>query len=61
MTERVDFYVLKNAGARARHLFACRLAEKAYLKQLGVALLVAWLLVPLLVPLPLGSTSSPVA
>lgn len=41
MTERVDFYVLKNADARARHVFACRLAEKAYLKQLGVALLAA--------------------
>lgn len=41
MTERVDFYVLKHADARARQVFACRLAEKAYLKQLGVALLVA--------------------
>lgn len=27
---RVDFYVLKQAGPDARHMFACRLAEKAY-------------------------------
>ena len=27
---RVDFYVLAQAGERARHAFACRLAEKAY-------------------------------
>jgi DNA polymerase-3 subunit chi len=27
---RIDFYVLTEAGEAARHLFACRLAEKAY-------------------------------
>ena len=27
---RVDFYVLKQPGADARQVFACRLAEKAY-------------------------------
>lgn len=27
---RVDFYVLKHAGAAPRETFACRLAEKAY-------------------------------
>jgi DNA polymerase-3 subunit chi len=27
---RVDFYLLNQAGAQARQLFACRLAEKAY-------------------------------
>ena len=27
---RVDFYLLKQAGAQSRHSFACRLAEKAY-------------------------------
>ena len=27
---RVDFYILDQAGARPRQLFACRLAEKAY-------------------------------
>ncbi len=27
---RVDFYILKQAGSRSRHSFACRLAEKAY-------------------------------
>lgn len=41
MTERVDFYVLKNANPRARHVFACRLTEKAYSKQLRVLLLAA--------------------
>ncbi len=30
MTERVDFYVLPEAGERARQLLACRLTEKAY-------------------------------
>ena len=34
MTERVDFYVLKSTAARQRWLVACRLAEKAYLKNL---------------------------
>ena len=41
MTERVDFYILKNADARTRQVFACRLTEKAYLKQLSVLLLAA--------------------
>lgn len=27
---RVDFYILSQHGARERHSFACRLAEKAY-------------------------------
>lgn len=27
---RIDFYLLANRGATARHLFACRLAEKAW-------------------------------
>ena len=27
---RIDFYVLSQSGERARQLFACRLAEKAY-------------------------------
>ena len=39
MTERVDFYVLKRADSKARNLFACRLAEKAYLKQHQVLML----------------------
>ncbi len=36
MTERVDFYVLKSAGAKQRWAFACRLTEKAYLKDLKI-------------------------
>lgn len=36
MTERVDFYVLKSAAARQRWNFACRLTEKAYLKDLKI-------------------------
>jgi len=36
MTERVDFYVLKSSTARQRWTFACRLAEKAYLRDLKV-------------------------
>jgi DNA polymerase III subunit chi len=36
MTERVDFYVLKTAAAKQRWAFACRLTEKAYLKNLKV-------------------------
>jgi DNA polymerase-3 subunit chi len=36
MTERVDFYVLKSAAARQRWTFACRLTEKAYLKDLKI-------------------------
>jgi DNA polymerase-3 subunit chi len=36
---RIDFYVLKHADARARNVFACRLTEKAYLKDLKVLVL----------------------
>jgi DNA polymerase III subunit chi len=36
MTERVDFYILKNAAQKQRWLFACRLTEKAYLRDLRV-------------------------
>jgi len=39
MTERVDFYVLKSATDRQRWTFACRLTEKAYLKDLTVVVL----------------------
>jgi len=39
MTERVDFYVLKSATPKQRWIFACRLAEKAYLSDLKVAIL----------------------
>jgi DNA polymerase-3 subunit chi len=39
MTERVDFYVLKSAAAKQRWTFACRLTEKAYLRDLRVAIL----------------------
>jgi len=39
MTERVDFYVLNGAGPKQRLRFACRLAEKAYLKDLRVVIL----------------------
>ena len=38
MTERIDFYVLKSAAAKQRWIFACRLAEKAYLRDLRVVL-----------------------
>jgi DNA polymerase-3 subunit chi len=38
MTERVDFYVLKSAAARERWAFACRLAEKAYLRDLSIVI-----------------------
>src|SRR5271165_1424616 len=38
MTERVDFYVLKSAAAKQRWLFACRLTEKAYLRDLRVVI-----------------------
>jgi DNA polymerase-3 subunit chi len=38
MTERVDFYVLKSAAARQRWAFACRLTEKAYLKNLKIVI-----------------------
>ena len=39
MTARVDFYVLKSASAKQRLSFACRLTEKAYLRDLRVAVL----------------------
>jgi len=39
MTERVDFYVLKSSTAKQRWTFACRLTEKAYLRELKVVLL----------------------
>jgi DNA polymerase III subunit chi len=38
MTERVDFYVLKTASAKQRWAFACRLTEKAYLRNLRVVI-----------------------
>ena len=38
MTERVDFYILKSAAARQRWAFACRLTEKAYLRDLRVVI-----------------------
>jgi DNA polymerase-3 subunit chi len=36
MTDRVDFYVLKSAVAKQRWAFACRLCEKAYLRDMSV-------------------------
>src|SRR5271167_1228353 len=39
MTERVDFYVLKSAAAKQRWLFACRLTEKAYLRDLRIVII----------------------
>jgi DNA polymerase IIIc chi subunit len=39
MTERVDFYVLKSAAEKPRWTIACRLAEKAYLRDMRVVLL----------------------
>jgi DNA polymerase III subunit chi len=39
MTERVDFYVLKSAVEQKRWAFACRLTEKAYLRDLRVVIL----------------------
>jgi DNA polymerase III subunit chi len=38
MTERVDFYILKSAAAKQRWNFACRLTEKAYLRDLRVVI-----------------------
>jgi DNA polymerase III subunit chi len=38
MTERVDFYILKSAAARQRWAFACRLTEKAYLRDLRIVI-----------------------
>lgn len=39
MTEHVDFYVLRSAAPEQRWNFACRLAEKAYLRDLRVVIL----------------------
>jgi len=39
MTERVDFYVLKDATPKQGWIFACRLTEKAYGRALRVAIL----------------------
>ena len=36
MTERVDFYILNSAAAKPRLAFACRLIEKAYLRNMRV-------------------------
>ena len=38
MTGRVDFYVLKSAAAKQRWAFACRLTEKAYLRDLSIVI-----------------------
>jgi DNA polymerase-3 subunit chi len=38
MTERVDFYLLNSAAAKQRWEFACRLTEKAYLRDLRVVI-----------------------
>jgi DNA polymerase-3 subunit chi len=38
MTERVDFYVLQSAAPKQRWAFACRLTEKAYLRDLRVVI-----------------------
>ena len=38
MTERVDFYVLKSDAAPQRRAFACRLIEKAYLRDLRIVI-----------------------
>jgi DNA polymerase III subunit chi len=38
MTERVDFYILKSATAKQRWAFACRLTEKAYLRDLRIVI-----------------------
>jgi DNA polymerase-3 subunit chi len=38
MTARVDFYVLKSAAVKQRWAFACRLTEKAYLKDLKIVI-----------------------
>jgi DNA polymerase III subunit chi len=39
MIERVDFYLLKSSTAKHRWTFACRLTEKAYLRDLRVVVL----------------------
>ena len=38
MTGRVDFYVLKSVASQQRLAFACRLTEKAYLRDLTVVI-----------------------
>jgi DNA polymerase III subunit chi len=38
MTERVDFYILKSAAAKQRWTFACRLTEKAYLRDMRIVI-----------------------
>jgi DNA polymerase III subunit chi len=38
MTERVDFYILKSAASKQRLAFACRLTEKAYLRDLSIVI-----------------------
>jgi DNA polymerase III subunit chi len=39
MTERVDFYILKSVDPKQRWAYACRLTEKAYLKDLSIVIL----------------------
>ena len=39
MTERVDFYVLESTTPKQRWTFACRLTEKAYLRDLRILVL----------------------
>ena len=39
MTQQVDFYVLKTSTAKQRFSFACRLTEKAYMRDLRVVVL----------------------
>jgi len=39
MTARVDFYILKSSTPKQRWDFACRLTEKAYLRDLTVVVL----------------------
>jgi DNA polymerase-3 subunit chi len=39
MTDKVDFYVLASNSSRQRFNFACRLTEKAYLRDLKVVIL----------------------
>ena len=38
MTERVDFYILKSAAPKQRLAFACRLTEKAYLRDMSIVI-----------------------
>ncbi len=38
MTGRVDFYLLKSAATQQRLSFACRLTEKAYLRDLRIVI-----------------------